>query len=131
MTEPAGNLPDRDAASPHLGRHRVADRIRRYVLGQAGAVASVSIISDKFSGQSRGFGFVEMDSQSEAQAAIERFNGSDFQGRALTVNEARPRPERSGGGRSSSGGYGGREHSSSGGYGGGTWNKRSKDFDRR
>jgi RNA recognition motif-containing protein len=101
------------------------------LFGQAGAVSSVNIISDKFSGQSRGFGFVEMGNQQEAQAAIERFNGYDFQGRALTVNEARPRPERTGGGHSSSGGYGRGGRSSSGGQGGGTWNKRSRDLDRR
>ncbi len=88
---------------------------------QVGAVASVNIITDKFSGQSRGFGFVEMESQQDAQAAIERFNGYELQGRALTVNEARPQGERSGGGRSSfgnrSGGGGGRGGSSSGGRG--------------
>ncbi|MBI3798908.1 MAG: RNA-binding protein [Deltaproteobacteria bacterium] len=94
------------------------------LFGQAGTVSSVDIISDKFSGQSRGFGFVEMDNPQEAQAAIERFNGSDLQGRALTVNEARPRPERTGGGRSSGGYGGGGRSSSGGGYGGGTWNKR-------
>ena len=101
------------------------------LFGQAGTVSSVAIIADKFSGQSRGFGFVEMDNQQEAQAAIERFNGYDLQGRALTVNEARPRPERTGGGRSSSGGYGRGGRSSSGGHGGGTWNKPSRDSDRR
>ena len=101
------------------------------LFGQAGAVSSVNIISDKFSGQSRGFGFVEMENQSEAQAAIERFNGYDFQGRALTVNEARPRPERTGGGHSSSGGYGRGGRSSSGGHGGGSWNKPSGGSNRR
>ena len=99
------------------------------LFGQAGTVASVNIIADKFSGQSRGFGFVEMDTQPEAQAAIERFNGYALQGRALTVNEARPRTERAGGGHSSSGGYGRGGRSSSGGHGG-TWNK-SRDLDRR
>ena len=74
------------------------------LFGQAGAVSSATIISDKFSGQSRGFGFVEMDNHQEAQAAIERFNGSDFQGRALTVNEAKPQESRSGGSRSFGGG---------------------------
>jgi RNA recognition motif-containing protein len=78
------------------------------LFGQAGTVASVNIISDKFSGQSRGFGFVEMGSNQEAQAAIERFNGYEWQGRALTVNEAKPQGERSGGGRSFGGGGGGR-----------------------
>jgi len=68
------------------------------LFGQAGAVSSVNIISDKFTGQSRGFGFVEMGSNQEAQAAIERFNGYEMQGRALTVNEAKPQEPRSGGG---------------------------------
>jgi RNA recognition motif-containing protein len=68
-----------------------------------GTVASVRIITDKFTGQSRGFGFVEMSSDSEAKAAITALNGSDMGGRALTVNEAKPM-ERSGGG---GGGFGG------------------------
>jgi RNA recognition motif-containing protein len=72
-------------------------------------VASARIITDKFTGQSRGFGFVEMSSDSEAQAAITALNGSDMGGRTLTVNEARPQEPRSGGG-----GGGGR-----GGFGGG------------
>jgi RNA recognition motif-containing protein len=77
------------------------------LFGQAGTVASVNIITDKFSGQSRGFGFVEMTNDQEAQTAIERFNGYELQGRALTVNKAKPPGgERSGGGRSSSGGGG-------------------------
>src|SRR5262249_7707475 len=78
------------------------------LFGQAGAVASVNIIADKFSGQSRGFGFVEMDSQAEARAAIERVNGYDLQGRALTVNEAKPQGSRAGSGRSFGGGGGNR-----------------------
>lgn len=61
----------------------------------SGTVASVNIITDRFSGKSRGFGFVEMESEEEAQAAIERLNGNEFQGRPLTVNEARPQEERS------------------------------------
>ena len=74
------------------------------LFGQAGAVSSVNIISDKFTGQSRGFGFVEMGSTQEAQTAIERFNGYELQGRALTVNEAKPQEARSGGGDRSGGG---------------------------
>ena len=74
------------------------------LFGQAGAVSSVNIISDKFTGQSRGFGFVEMGSTQEAQTAIERFNGYELQGRALTVNEAKPQEPRSGGGDRSGGG---------------------------
>jgi RNA recognition motif-containing protein len=60
----------------------------------AGTVLSVNIIQDKFTGKSRGFGFVEMSSPDEAQKAISEFHEKDFQGRALTVNEARPREER-------------------------------------
>lgn len=70
------------------------------LFAQAGTVASVSIIIDKMSGRSRGFGFVEMGSDEEATKAVEMFNGQEFEGRTLTVNEARPqgdRPRRSGG----------------------------------
>ncbi len=73
------------------------------LFGESGAVASVNVITDRFSGKSRGFGFVEMENQEEAQAAIERLNGSDLQGRPLTVNEARPQRERSSGPRRESG----------------------------
>ncbi len=72
-----------------------------------GAVASARIITDKFTGQSRGFGFVEMSSDSEAQAAITALNGTQFGGRTLTVNEARPQEPRSGGGGGGRGGFGG------------------------
>ena len=68
------------------------------LLGQAGTVASVNIIMDRDTGRSRGFGFVEMGSSTEAQAAIEQFDGYELQGRALKVNEAKPREPRSGGG---------------------------------
>ena len=69
-----------------------------------GAVASARIISAKFTGQSRGFGFVEMSSEDEAKAAINALNGTQFGGRTLTVNEARPQEPRSGGGRGGMGG---------------------------
>ncbi|OGL64471.1 RNA-binding protein [Candidatus Uhrbacteria bacterium RIFCSPLOWO2_01_FULL_47_24] len=75
---------------------------------QAGAVTSATIIMDKMTGRSKGFGFVEMSSDAEAQAAIEMWNGKELDGRTLTVNEARPmeaRPPRTGGG--GRGGYGG------------------------
>ncbi len=81
-----------------------------------GAVASARIITDKFTGQSRGFGFVEMSSDSEAQAASTALNGAEMGGRTLTVNEARPQEPRAGGG----GGGGGR-----GGFGGGGGGARS------
>ncbi|HET7439292.1 MAG TPA: RNA-binding protein [Nitrospira sp.] len=71
-----------------------------------GAVASARIITDKFTGQSRGFGFVEMSSDSEAQAAITALNGTQLGGRTLTVNEARPQEPRAGGG-GGRGGFGG------------------------
>ena len=79
------------------------------LFGQVGRVTSANVISDKFSGQSRGFGFVEMDSAQEAQTAIEKFNGYQLQGRALTVNEAKPQENRGGGGRSFGGGGGARD----------------------
>jgi len=72
-----------------------------------GAVESARIITDKFTGQSRGFGFVEMASSDEAQKAISALNGTDMGGRTLTVNEARPQEPRSGGGPGRSGGGGG------------------------
>ncbi len=80
-----------------------------------GQVTSVNIIKDKFSGEPRGFGFVEMQGKAEAQAAIDGMNGKELKGRTLNVNEARPRTEGGrGGGRG--GGGGGR---GGGGYGGG------------
>jgi len=63
-----------------------------------GAVESVNIITDRYSGESRGFGFVEMPNEEEARAAIEGLNESDLQGRNLNVNEARPKEKRGGGG---------------------------------
>ncbi len=77
-----------------------------------GTVTSAQVIADRETGRSKGFGFVEMSTDEEAQAAIQGLNGQEHDGRALTVNEARPREERRGGG---GGGRGGR----GGGYGGG------------
>ena len=84
---------------------------------QAGTVESAKVVEDRDTGRSRGFGFVEMSSSDEAQAAIEQFNGQDLDGRSLVVNEARPREEGGGGG----GGRGGRGGGGGGrgGYGGG------------
>jgi RNA recognition motif-containing protein len=85
-----------------------------------GTVQSAQVIMDRDTGRSKGFGFVEMGSDAEAQAAIQALNGKEVEGRALTVNEAKPREDRGGGrggyggGRGGSGGGGGR-----GGYGGG------------
>lgn len=82
-----------------------------------GEVTSAKLITDKYSGQSRGFGFVEMPNDAEATAAMEKLNGSDFGGRKLTINEARPMEARSGGDRGGRGGdRGGR-----GGYGDNKW----------
>ncbi|MEK7129490.1 MAG: RNA-binding protein [Patescibacteria group bacterium] len=64
------------------------------VFAQAGQVVSAKVISDKYSGRSRGFGFVEMASDAESKKAIEMFNGKDVEGRAMVVNEAKPREER-------------------------------------
>jgi len=64
------------------------------MFAQAGTVASAKVITDKYSGRSRGFGFVEMSTDAESKKAIEMFNGKDMEGRALVVNEARPREER-------------------------------------
>jgi RNA recognition motif-containing protein len=61
---------------------------------EAGTVDSASIITDKMTGRSKGFGFVEMSSEEEAQKAIEMFDGKEFEGRNLTVNEARPKEDR-------------------------------------
>jgi cold-inducible RNA-binding protein len=72
-----------------------------------GQVSSASIIKDKYSGESRGFGFVEMSSDSEAASAIEALNGTELGGRAIVVNEAKPRTEGSRGGGGGGGGYGG------------------------
>ena len=82
-----------------------------------GAVARAQVITDRETGRSRGFGFVEMDNDAEAQKAIDALNGADFKGRPLTVNEAKPREDRGGGG-GGRGGYGG-GGGGRGGYGGG------------
>ncbi len=72
-----------------------------------GTVESAQVITDRDSGRSKGFGFVEMSSSSEADAAISALNGSEHNGRALTVNEAKPKENRSGGGGGRRGGFGG------------------------
>lgn len=92
------------------------------LFAQAGTVQSASVIEDRDTGRSRGFGFVEMASKEEGESAISQFNGKEFNGRNLTVNEARPREDRGnrggGGGRGGYGGGGGRG-GNRGGYGGG------------
>ncbi|PIU09120.1 MAG: RNA-binding protein [Candidatus Moranbacteria bacterium CG_4_8_14_3_um_filter_34_16] len=72
----------------------MTDASLRELFAQSGTVESATIITDRMSGRSKGFGFVEMSSDKEAQAAIDTFNGKEIDGRKLTVNEARPREER-------------------------------------
>ena len=99
------------------------------LFASAGTVESASVVEDRDTGRSRGFGFVEMSSKEEGEAAIAQFNGKEVNGRALNVNEAKPRENRSGGGggrggygggggRGGGGGYGG-NRGGGGGYGGG------------
>jgi len=97
-----GNLP-----------YNTADADLESMFSAAGTVKSAQVIKDRESGRSKGFGFVEMSSSDEANAAISMFHGKDFNGRPLTVNLARPREERSGGG----GGFrgGGRRQGGGGG----------------
>ncbi len=90
--------------------YQVQEAELEQLFAQAGAVASVYVPRDKFTGQGRGFAFVEMSSDAEAQAAIERFHDQSFGGRSMKVNEARPqesRPPGGGGGGGRGGGGGG------------------------
>ncbi len=92
------------------------------IFAQAGTVVSAKLITDRDTGRSKGFGFVEMSSDAEATTAISKFNGADFEGRAMTVNEAKPmapRENRGGGGFGGGGGGGGRGGFGGGGGGGG------------
>jgi RNA recognition motif-containing protein len=90
------------------------------IFTEYGSVTSARVISDKFTGQSRGFGFVEMNSSEEAQKAIDALNGSQLDGRTLVVNEARPQERRPGGGGGmGGGGMGGGGNRRGGGGGGG------------
>ena len=84
---------------------------------QAGTVETATVVEDRDTGRSRGFGFVEMSSREEGEAAIQQFNGKEFGGRNLTVNEARPREDRGGGG--GRGGFGGGGNRGGGGGRGG------------
>jgi RNA recognition motif-containing protein len=106
--------------------YSTSDSELKDAFSQVGAVESAVIIMDKMSGRSKGFGFVEMSSDEDAQKAIEMWNGKDFGGRTLTVNEARPMEERprrdfrSGGGNDR-GGFGGGRGGNGGGGGGNRW----------
>lgn len=95
---------------------------------QAGNVTSCSLMMDKFTNKSRGFAFVEMGSQDEANKAIALLNGKEVDGRALTVNEAKPREERSGGGFGGGDGGGGRGGRGGHGGGGGGGERRERRY---
>ena len=109
--------------------YQVTETDLEQLFSQFGTVQSAQVIQDRETGRSKGFGFVEMDSEAEAQAAIQGLHEQEHEGRRLTVNEAKPREDRGGGGgyggggggRSGGGGYGGGGggRSGGGGYGGG------------
>ncbi len=104
--------------------YTTTDETLKEAFAQVGAVSSASVIMDKMSGRSRGFGFVEMENDADATKAVEVMNGKEVDGRPIVVNEARPmteRPPRSGFGGGSRGGFGG---GSRGGYGGGSGGSR-------
>ena len=110
-----GNLP-----------YTVRDEDLQQAFGEFGAITSAKVMMERDTGRSKGFGFVEMGSDAEAQAAINGMNGQSLGGRSITVNEARPmeaRPPRTGGFGGGGGGYGGGggggDRSGGGGYGGG------------
>jgi len=107
-----GNLP-----------YQVRDNDLEQAFSEFGSVTSAKVMMERDTGRSKGFGFVEMGSDAEAQAAINGMNGQSMGGRSVTVNEAKPmepRPPRSGGGFGGGGGYGGgRSGGGGGGYGGG------------
>ena len=96
-----------------------------------GPVQEALIMQDRMTMKSRGFGFVTMTENADAQKAIEQFNGKQIEGRALTVNEARPREERSGGGGGGDRSYGGGDRSYGGGSGGGDRNRGGGGYSRR
>src|SRR5436305_14369436 len=99
------------------------------LFSQHGQVVSAQIINDRDTGRSKGFGFVEMADDAEADAAVTALNGQQHNGRALTVNEARPREDRggSGGGGGGRGGYGGGGGGGRGGFGGGGGGRGGRD----
>jgi RNA recognition motif-containing protein len=99
----------------NLSRELTEDELKEAFVAY-GTVESAKIISDKFTGISRGFGFVEMPDESEAQNAIGELNGKELKGRTIIVNKARPRTDRGGGHGGGRGGFGGR--GGGGGFGG-------------
>ncbi len=88
----------------------VTDDDLRQLFTAYGEVESASVVKDRFSGESRGFGFVEMPAKKDADAAIAALNGTDVKGRTITVNEAKPKAPKSGGGGGGGGGRGGRRY---------------------
>jgi len=92
------------------------------LFAKAGTVESASVVEDRETGRSRGFGFVEMATNEEGQAAIQQFNGKEVGGRALNVNEAKPREDRGGGG-GRGGGFGGNRNGGGGGGGRGGYSR--------
>jgi RNA recognition motif-containing protein len=100
--------------------YQVREEDLEQLFSQFGTVQSAQIIQDRETGRSKGFGFVEMDTEAEAQAAIQGLHDQEHNGRRLTVNEAKPREDRGGGGGGRTGGYGGGGGGGGGGgYGGG------------
>ncbi|QDV36925.1 RNA recognition motif domain-containing protein [Tautonia plasticadhaerens] len=99
--------------------YNVSDSDLQELFSHYGSVQSAQVIMDRESGRSKGFGFVEMDTEAEAQAAIQALNEYEYGGRNLTVNEAKPREPRSGGGGYGGGRGGGGYGGGGGGYGGG------------
>ena len=101
--------------------YQMTDQELHDLFAEAGNVASAQVVTDRYTSQSRGFGFVEMASEDEAQQAIAAINGRNVGGRALVVNESRPREGGGGGGGSYGGGSGGGGGSYGGGGGGGSY----------
>jgi RNA recognition motif-containing protein len=97
----------------------VTDSTLEQLFSQFGTVQSAQVIQDRATGRSKGFGFVEMDTEAQAQAAIDGLHDQEHEGRRLTVNEAKPREDRGGGGGYGGGGGGSRGGRGGGGYGGG------------
>jgi RNA recognition motif-containing protein len=103
--------------------YKITDEDLKTNFSEAGEVASASVIKDKFSGQSKGFGFVEMKTEEGATEAIKKFNGGMLDGKAITVNEARPKKEFGAGGSRGGGNRGGGGGFNRGGRGGGGGNR--------
>ncbi len=114
---------------------RINDEDLKQAFAEYGTIKSAKVITDNFSGRSRGFGFVEMENDEEAAKAIEELNNAEFDGKVMTVSEARPRTDRKpsggGGGGFSRGGSGGGGNSGGGGYGDKSRSGGSSGFKKR